>query len=41
MQKQVGKQINAYVILLINEVELFIYRFLISRAKNQKATSTG
>ena len=32
-QEQIGKQINACVLLLINEVKLFIYRFLTSGAK--------
>ena len=35
-QEQVGKQINADVLLLINEVELSIYRFLTLRAKETK-----
>ena len=35
-QEQVGKQINAGILLLINEVELSIYRFLISKAKKTK-----
>ena len=37
-----GKQINTGVLLLINEVELSIYRFLTSGTKkNQKAVSIG
>ena len=35
-QEQEGKQINAGVLLLINEVELSIYRFLTSGAKKIK-----
>ena len=35
-QEQVGRQINAGVLLLINKVKLSIYRFLASRAKNAK-----
>ena len=35
-QEQVGKQINAGVLFLINEVELSIYRFLTSAAKMSK-----
>ena len=35
-QEQVGKQINASVLLLINEMELSIYRFLTSEAKKTK-----
>ena len=35
-QEQIGKQINACVLLLINEVELFIYRFLTLGAKKPK-----
>ena len=31
-----GRQINVVVLLLINEVELSIYRFLISGAKKTK-----
>ena len=31
-----GRQINEGVLLLINEVELFIYRFLTSEAKKIK-----
>ena len=34
-EEQVGKQINASVLMLINEVELSIYRFLASRTKKQ------
>ena len=36
MQEQVGKQINAGIILLINEVELSIYTFVTSGAKKTK-----
>ena len=36
MQEQVGKQINAGVFLLINEVKFLIYRFLALRAKMPK-----
>ena len=36
IQEQVGKQINAGVLFLINEVELSIYRFLTSAAKMSK-----
>ena len=32
-EEQVGKQINASVLMLINEVELSIYRFLALKAK--------
>ena len=39
--EQVGRQINASVLLLINEVELSIYRFLILEPKNQKSASTS
>ena len=35
-QEQVGRQINASVLFLINEVELSIYRFLTSGAKKIK-----
>ena len=35
-QEQVGRQINAGVLLLINKVELSIYRFLALGAKNAK-----
>ena len=35
-QKQVGRQINASVFYIINEVELSIYRFLSLGAKNSK-----
>ena len=35
-QEQVGRQINAGVLLLINEVELSIYRFLTSGTKKIK-----
>ena len=35
-QEQVGKQINACVLLFINEVELSIYRILTSGAKKIK-----
>ena len=35
-QEQVGKLLNASVLLSINEVELSIYRFLSSRVKNNK-----
>ena len=38
-QEQVGKQINTVVLLLINEVELSIYRFLTSGAKKTKKQS--
>ena len=36
MLEQVGKQINASVLLLINKIEFSIYRFLVSRAKMPK-----
>ena len=36
-QEQVGKQINASVLLLINEVELSIYRLLTLGAKKTKS----
>ena len=35
-QEQVGRQVNACVLLLINEVELSIYRFSTLGAKNAK-----
>ena len=35
-QEQVSRQVNAGGLLLINEVELSIYRFLASGAKNDK-----
>ena len=35
-QEQVGRQINAGVLLFINEVELSIYRFLTSGGKKNK-----
>ena len=35
-QEQIGRQVNACVFLLINEVEISIYRFLGSGAKNSK-----
>ena len=35
-QEQVGRLLNASVLLSINEVELSIYRFLSSGAKNSK-----
>ena len=35
-QKQVGKQVNACVLYLINEVEFSIYRFLTLGAKKNK-----
>ena len=38
-QEQLGKQINAGVLLLINEVELSIYKFLASRVINAKKQS--
>ena len=34
-----GRQINASVLYIINEVELLIYRFLTSRAKKNKKQS--
>ena len=37
-QEQLGKQINAGVLLLINEVELSIYRFLSLGAKMPKSS---
>ena len=40
-QEQVGKQINAGTLLLINEVELLVYRFLASGAKMPKNSSIG
>ena len=40
MQEQVGKQINAGVLLLINKVEFSIYRFIVSRAKMPKKTAS-
>ena len=39
MQEQVGRQLNASVLYIINEVELSIYRFLISGAKKNKKQS--
>ena len=36
-QEQVGRQINAGVLLFINKVELSIYRFLTSGAKKPKS----
>ena len=36
-QEQVGKQINVDVLLLINELELSIYRFLTLGAKKPKS----
>ena len=37
-----GRQINASVLFFINEVELFIYRFLtLGAKKTKKAASTG
>ena len=35
-QEQVGRLLNASVLLSINEVELSIYRFLSSGVKNSK-----
>ena len=37
-EEQVGKQINASVFMLINEVELSIYRLLASGAKMPKSS---
>ena len=34
-QEKIGRQINACVLLLINEVELSIYKFLTLEAKKQ------
>ena len=39
MQEQVGRQLNASVLYIINEVELSIFRFLISGAKKNKKQS--
>ena len=39
MQEQVSRQINASVLYFINEVKLFIYRFLTSGAKKNKKQS--
>ena len=36
MQEQVGKQLIASVLYVINEVKLSIYRFLTSEAKKNK-----
>ena len=36
MQEQVGKQLIASVLYVINEAELLIYRFLTSGAKKNK-----
>ena len=35
-----GKQINASILYIMNEVELSIYRFLISRIKKNKKTAS-
>ena len=39
MQEQVGRQLNASVLYIINEMKLSIYRFLTSWAKKNKKQS--